>query len=140
MIRRAAAEDAEEMARLSGQLGYPADVEQMEMRLRAVADRSDNVVYVVESDGGLAGWVHATVRLSIESESYAEIAGLVVDAARRRAGIGGQLVQACEQWASEAGFSKIRVRTNETRTDAVSFYARHGFAWNKTQRVLDKKV
>lgn len=140
MIRKALLSDAREIARLSGQLGYPVDDRRMEERLRHLSDRNDHIVYVMESNDGLCGWIHAHVRFLIESPSFVEIAGLIVDGACRGHGIGKQLVQACEQWAANSGFTKMRVRTNQTRSDAVQFYNRIGYTVHKSQHVLDKQL
>lgn len=140
LIRKAFLSDSKEIARLSSQLGYPVDVSQLEERLQYISNNNDHIVYVMESNHVLFGWIHANVRFLIESSPFVEIAGLVVDSAYRGNGIGKQLVQACEQWAAESGFTKIRVRTNQTRSDAVQFYNRIGFTNNKSQHVFDKEI
>ncbi|WP_342438707.1 GNAT family N-acetyltransferase [Paenibacillus sp. FSL L8-0436] len=140
MIRKAFPGDSQEIARLSSQLGYPVDVSQLEERLKYTSNHNDHIVYVMESNHVLLGWIHANVRFLIESPPFVEIAGLVVDSACRGNGIGKQLVQVCEQWAAESEFTKIRVRTNQTRSDAVQFYNRIGFTIKKSQLVLDKEI
>ncbi|MFC5403629.1 GNAT family N-acetyltransferase [Cohnella soli] len=137
MIRKATLSDSLEIARLSSQLGYPVDVTQLEKRLQFISTHSDHIMYVMESNYVLSGWIHANVRFLIESPPFVEIAGLVVDSAFRGNGIGKRLVLACEQWAAESGFTKIRVRTNQIRSDAVQFYNRIGFTNNKSQYVFD---
>jgi GNAT superfamily N-acetyltransferase len=137
-IRQAINDDAEEIARLSGQLGYPVDAVVMLERLNKICGDNDHIAYAMETNSGLLGWIHAQVRHTLESAPFVEIAGLVVDSNNRGAGIGRQLVIACEEWAESAGYSKIRVRTNHTRSEAVQFYSRIGFDISKTQEVLDK--
>ncbi|QAY65729.1 GNAT family N-acetyltransferase [Paenibacillus protaetiae] len=139
MIRPAVLNDAAEIARLSGQLGYPVSSSQIEERLIQTKG-ADHAVYVMDEGDHLLGWVHANTRFLIESAPFVEICGLVVDQTRRGSGIGRQLVQACEQWAAESGYTKIRVRTNQIRTDALKFYTRVGFELNKSQHVLDKGI
>jgi GNAT superfamily N-acetyltransferase len=105
-------------------LRYPVETSQIVERLQYISVRTDHVVYVAESNQKLIGWIHAHVRFLIESSPFVEIGGLVVDSANRGEGIGKQLVKTCEQWAAKSGFTKIRVRTNQTRSDAVHFYTR----------------
>lgn len=76
----------------------------------------------------------------IESPPFVEIGGLVVDQRHRGVGTGKQLIEACERWAAQIGVNKLRVRTNQTREDAVRFYTRIGFSQKKAQFVLDKKL
>ncbi|WP_256718899.1 GNAT family N-acetyltransferase [Paenibacillus sp. FSL R10-2796] len=140
LIRTASISDIQEIARLSSQLGYPLNIEQLGERLQEIGTHKDHTVYVAESNHQLVGWIHATVRILLESPSFIEIGGLVVDQTCRGEGIGRQLVETCERWAIQTGFSKIRVRTNQTREDAVQFYNHIGFSQKKSQHVLDKEL
>ncbi|MNO12370.1 acetyltransferase [compost metagenome] len=140
LIRTALISDAQEISRLSGELGYAAEASQMAERLRYLTGQSDNIVYVADAGGQLVGWIHAEVRFLVESPSFVEISGLVVDSAHRGEGIGRELITQCEEWAARTGFTKLRVRTNQTRSDAVQFYNRLGFATVKSQHVMDKIV
>lgn len=132
LIRSATPADAAALAALSGQLGYPSTPSQIAARLAALAEAGD-AVRVAEVDGQAAGWIHAGGRRLLESEPYAEIAGLVVDEAHRGQGIGHRLVEAALDWARERGFAEIRVRSNTVRTEAHRFYEGLGFRRIKTQ-------
>jgi GNAT superfamily N-acetyltransferase len=87
-----------------------------------------------------AGWLHVAEIRTLESEPYAEIVGLVVDASRRSSGIGAFLVQAAIAWAAERGLDEIRVRSNVVRQRAHRFYERLGFDVIKTQKVFRRAV
>lgn len=139
-IRTASFNDTQEIARLSNELGYPLNIEQLADRLRDIRNRKDHAIYVAESDSQLIGWIHANVRMLIESPPFVEICGLVVDGQYRGEGTGRQLVETCERWAAQIGVNKLRVRTNQTREDAVRFYTRIGFSQKKAQFVLDKEL
>jgi GNAT superfamily N-acetyltransferase len=135
-------QDAGAVAALSGQLGYPAAAERIAARFRDVAGDLDVGVFVAASpDGSLAGWIHVCGRRSLESDPHAEIAGLVVDSAHRRRGIGRRLVDAAEDWARRHGYSNLKVRSNVARDVAHEFYGGLGFTRVKSQhvymRVLD---
>ena len=58
LIRQADAADAEALARLSGQLGYPADAAAIARRLRGIVAHGAGVVLVAQIDGAVAGWAH----------------------------------------------------------------------------------
>jgi N-acetylglutamate synthase-like GNAT family acetyltransferase len=93
MIRMAKKTDAEEIARLSAQLGYSTAIEQIKSHIdRFICDK-DTAFFVYEiPDNHLAGWVHVFGKHLIQAE-YAEIGGLVVDKTFRRQGIGFQLMK-----------------------------------------------
>ena len=63
LIRTATIDDTQEIARLSSELGYPLNIEQLEERIPEISNRKDHVIYVAESDRQLIGWIHASVRL-----------------------------------------------------------------------------
>ena len=140
-VRAATIKDAPRIAELSAQLGYTASPEDVERRLRLAGQNSENAVYVaVLPDGHVVGWLHAFVYRSIESDSRAEIAGLVVDERHRRSGAGRRLIQYAESWAREQKCTAVNLRTNVVRTDAHAFYESLGFILVKTQHAYRKNL
>lgn len=141
MIRAATIDDAGEIARLSAQLGYAADVAVFEDRLRRMEAMPTHAVLVDDTgDGRLAGFVGLEQRLMIESGDRVEIVGLVVDADARRSGAGRRLVAAAEAWTRERGIDTLFLRSNVLRGEAHVFYPALGFELGKTQHAYFKRV
>jgi GNAT superfamily N-acetyltransferase len=140
-VRRMTAEDVAQVAVLSGQLGYPSTPDQIAKRFHALESMGGSAVFVAElTPGTLAGWAHVVGRQLLESEPFAELVGLVVDAGSRRRGAGKTLVEAAESWARENGFGSLRIRSNTARLEARPFYEKMGYAIGKTQYVFNKLV
>ncbi|MBD8880729.1 GNAT family N-acetyltransferase [Rhodanobacter sp. 7MK24] len=138
-LRTARVDDAMEIARLAGELGYPLGVAAMEDRLRAILPLPQHHVTVAQDgNGGLLGWIAIERRLTLESGERIEIVGLVVDAAARGTGIGRALVADGERWAHAQGFESIGVRSNVARERSHPFYENLGYARVKTQHVYRK--
>ncbi len=136
-IRPAAGDDAEAVATLSGELGYPASAEDVWQRLAEMATTDDHGVYVAEDDGGaVVGWIQVFGALRLGSEPFAEIGGLVVAEAHRGRGIGRRLCERAGRWAREGDFKALRVRTRTEREATHRFYRRVGFRRAKTQEVF----
>ncbi|ODG93900.1 GNAT family N-acetyltransferase [Gottfriedia luciferensis] len=138
--RIASTNDSSEIARLSGQLGYNVEKDQVIERLNKILGQNDHVVIVAEIEGQLIGWIHAHGRYLIESPPYVEIGGLIVDSTYRGQKIGKLLVERCEEWSKLSGFKEIRVRTNETRIETLIFYEKIGFKNTKSQKVFNKEL
>ncbi len=140
-IRVATLDDAQAIAGLCSQLGYPTTPPQSAARLTAVV-RSDGHAVLVAclSDGLVVGWAHVFLALRIESNTFAELGGFVVAEAHRGLGIGRALLAAAEEWCVEQGVFKLRVRTRSGRVDARAFYEGFGFALAKKQHVYDKRL
>ncbi len=139
-VRVASVGDAEAIAGLSDQLGYPADDDMLRKRLSALLGSTLDSVYVAEANGAVVGWIHVFASVRLESVAMAEIGGLIVDEPHRGKGVGERLVKEAEGWAQRLGLSRIRVRTRATRTEAHRFYAREGYRRTKLQHVLDKAL
>jgi len=139
-LRPARVEDAPAVAALVTQLGYAASPSEVADRLARVLVRSDQRFIVAETDGRLLGWVHVTLAEYVESGAFAEIAGLVVDRAHRRQGIGAALMTAAEDWARDQRRAVMRLRSTTTRTPAHRFYAELGYATVKTQYSFAKAL
>ncbi len=140
-IRPASEEDFAEIARLAGQLGYPASDDVMRTRLQRLLVDPGNVVFVAESaEGGLVGWIQGVRSQFLESDCRIEIAGLIVDQRFHRKGVGRALIGRVEGWALDQGVSQVSVRCRTTRVDAHRFYESLGFSRAKTQVVFRKTL
>ena len=128
-IRDASATDAEALADLLGQLGYPTTAEAAETRLERLRVVGDRVV-VAELDGRVVGLAHLQVTPAIERERpAAKIGALVVDDGHRGRGIGRALVEAMESEARARGCELLYLTTAERRDDAHAFYQRLGLEY-----------
>ena len=89
IVRRARKSDAERIAELCGQLGYPATAAQIAQRLLRIKPASQHAVLVAESpEGKVVGWLHVSVEPLLEVELRAEVNGLVVADEERSRGAG----------------------------------------------------
>ena len=139
-IRPATAGDAADLARLCGELGYPTSAAETADRLRIVEESTRGEILVAVVDGRVAGWMGVREDAALESGTYAELTGLVVDAEHRGRGIGEALVARAAAWARERGHRRLRVRSNVVRERAHRFYERLGFVVAKRQAVFDKAL
>lgn len=139
-LREARLDDATEIARLSGELGYPATAVEIATRLTALLDDPAHRISVVEMAGVLLGWIAVECRMTLESGERAEIVGLVVSEQARRQGVGRMLVEDAETWARALGFVTLVVRSNVLRDASHAFYRRHGYELRKTQHVYAKAL
>jgi GNAT superfamily N-acetyltransferase len=125
-IRDARAQDAEAIAGLLTQLGYPCEPEAVEGRLDRLQVVGDRLA-VAELDGHVVGLAHLQVAPAIERDRpAAKLGALVVDEAHRGRGVGRLLVEAMEAEARLRGCELLFLTTSERRDDAHSFYERVG--------------
>ncbi len=133
-LRLALPQDAHEIARLSTELGYPANEPEMKDRLALLLSSPTELVVVAETKKGhLLGWIAASQRILLEYGARVEIVGLIVDQQARRLGLGRALIAAAEGWALEQGTPVISVHSNIVRPDSHPFYERLGYRREKTQ-------
>lgn len=122
MIRDAHARDAEAVARLLGELGYPAEASAAAGRLERLGIVGDRV-FVAEVEGEVVGLAHLQVTPTIEYDRpVAKIGALVVDEKRRGQGIGRALAAAVEAEARARNCVVLFLTTSEHRDDAHAFY------------------
>ncbi|HEU4885342.1 MAG TPA: GNAT family N-acetyltransferase [Longimicrobium sp.] len=127
-VRPVADADLPAVARLMGELGYPASAEQVRDRLARVAGDDDYAAYVAEVDGEVAGFLGMARGWAYEHERpYARIITLVVDTQVRRRGVGARLVEFADEWARERGAYVLMLNTNVRREEAHLFYESMGF-------------
>ena len=138
-IRMARRADAERIAKLSGELGYPASAKQISTRLRQLRPATNHAVFLAESpEAGVIGWVHVSTSHMLESDIRAEVNGLIVAEGQRSGGAGAKLLQAAENWARKRGCKGMNVRSNVIRDRAHKFYEANGYEHYKTQKAFRK--
>lgn len=122
-------DDAESIARLMGELGYPSTPGQVRARLHRVSGDDGYAAYVARVDGAVAGFLGLQAGWAYEHDRpFARILTLVVDARVRRRGVGAALVEFAEVWARERGAYLLMLTTNVRREEAHRFYESAGFS------------
>ncbi|TGA97687.1 GNAT family N-acetyltransferase [Sporolactobacillus shoreae] len=140
MIRTARVSDFEELSELCLQLGYEVNKEEIKKRLQYILENKDHAIFVYEDKNGLvSGWAHIFGKHLLEGV-YAELGGIVVDTGHRRQGIGKMLINECEKWSTEQGYSEIRVRSGGQREKAHQFYSQIGYENTKWQKVFRRSL
>jgi GNAT superfamily N-acetyltransferase len=102
--------DAEVVAALAGELGYPNGVEAIRRRIRAIGE-SDLLLVAVDAGDTAIGFIQAHRVCIIEVGFRAEILGLVVSSSARRSGIARRLIEEAESWAKNVGAKAVLVRS-----------------------------
>ncbi len=138
IVREAGPADADAIAGLSAQLGYPASTGDMEKRIADIAEDDDCIVLVADSNGSVIAWLLVHVCRLVTSDRLAQIAGLVVDESNRGRGVGALLMRKAEEWARGKGCRGVILRSRSTRKDAHAFYRKLGYSDIKTQDVFLK--
>jgi GNAT superfamily N-acetyltransferase len=134
-----AATDAEVVATLAGELGYPGETAAIRARIRAISE-SDLLLVAVDAGDKPIGFIQAHRVCIIEVGFRVEILGLVVSSSARRSGIARRLIEEAEAWAKNIGADAMSVRSNTKRIEAHLFYPALGYKKIKTQAVYEKAL
>ncbi len=127
-IRLARCSDAEPIAQLLGELGYPTSVQDAQARLEPLLARADAGVIVAEVEREVVGVAAYQIMPVLErARSQCRLTTLVVRCDQRRRGVADTLVANIESVARQADCFRIEVTTRPRRRDALAFYAAVGF-------------
>jgi ribosomal protein S18 acetylase RimI-like enzyme len=138
-IRPMTEADADAVAQLSGELGYPSDPKAVRRRIRSVDPADLLIVAVNEADVPL-GFIQGRMTRTVEAEARVHIVGLVVSSKARRAGVGRRLIAEVEHWAAITDAEMVVVKSNTARAEAHEFYPAAGYEKLKTQAVYVKRL
>jgi GNAT superfamily N-acetyltransferase len=128
-LRPAREADAEQVASLMTELGYPSIAAGVEGRLRGSLNSQTSRCLVAQADNEVIGVMSAElVPYFPTGSTICRVTGLVVSSRHRNRGVGEKLVAAAAAFAREHGCSGIKVTSAERRVDAHRFYQRLGFA------------
>jgi GNAT superfamily N-acetyltransferase len=126
-LRPATASDAEAIATLFTDEGYPAGPSDIVERLHRYSSEHSRVI-VAEHEGALLGFValHALPRFE-HDDRILRIMALVVDAGARERGVGHRLMAEAERVAAELDAAFIEVTAGHHRPDARRLYESLGY-------------
>jgi GNAT superfamily N-acetyltransferase len=131
--------DAEVVAELATELGYPNEIEAIWRRIRPIGEE-DLLLVAADASGKPVGFIQAHRVCIIEVGFRVEILGLVVSSTTRRKGIARLLIEEVEGWAKKIGAEVVSVRSNTKRAEAHLFYPAMGYKQIKTQAVYEKRT
>ena len=126
-IRPAEASDAEAIAALFTDEGYPAGPSDIVERLSRFASEHSRVV-IAEHEGTLLGFIalHALPRFE-HDDRIVRVLALVVDAGARERGVGHRLMTEAELMARQLGAAFVEVTAGHHRPEAYRFYESMGY-------------
>lgn len=129
-IRAAAPGDAEAIASLFTDEGYPAGSSDIVERLSRFSSAESRVL-VAELDGTLLGFLalHAMPRFE-HDDTIVRILALVVDAGARERGIGRSLMGEAESIGRELGAAFVEITAGHHRPEARHLYETLGYDAN----------
>jgi GNAT superfamily N-acetyltransferase len=126
-VRPAGAADAERIASLFTDEGYPAGPSDIVARLERFGSEYSRVL-VADLDGEVLGFIafHALPRFE-HGDRIVRILALVVDSGARERGVGGRLMEAAEAAAVELGAAFVEVTAGHHRPEARHLYESLGY-------------
>ncbi len=129
-VRPAMASDAEAMARLLGELGYPTSARVLPERIERVNADGGAVYVAVDDIDNVLGLTSLTSLACIHTDGrVGYITALVTSSDARGMGVGRALVEQAELWARARGCVRLSVTSAERRSDAHAFYPKCGLPY-----------
>jgi GNAT superfamily N-acetyltransferase len=129
-IRRATADDADEVMALLAELGRPPVAEDPAAQRAVVLAHlahPDGTIVVAEENGAFAGCASLWIRPRLNwATPEAWVPDLYVRPAFRRRGVASALVAACAEEARRRGCHALKLESGHDRTDAHPLYAALG--------------
>jgi ribosomal protein S18 acetylase RimI-like enzyme len=143
LVRRATVDDAEAVTMLHGVLhrmhteAHPDiftvfDPVLTRPRFERLLADDEALIWIAEREGEAVGFVSATLKHQEASDTVREdralhVHELVVAPQARRAGVGGALMQAVEDYARSLRLTSVSLNTWLFNTEASDFYERLGY-------------
>ena len=129
-LREATPDDAEIIAELLAELGYPQDPADIPARIETARREGGNVFLAVDSHGSRLGLMALSRHSAIHVPGQvAYIDALVTSSKARRRGVGRFLVAEGKRWAANAGCARLTLTSAEHRSAAHEFYPSCGMPY-----------
>jgi len=127
-LRSAMIADADDVARLLTDLGYPCEIEDAAERIGAIAANDRQALVLARRDGAVCGLVALDFMYYLPLGTITcRVTALVVTPTAQGLGIGRQLLKEAERRARSGGAARIELTSGSQRTEAHAFYRACGY-------------
>ncbi len=128
-LRSASTIDADDVAALLSELGYPCDAHDAAQRIATIVDNDRQALVVARCDGEVCGLIALDFMYYLPLDTTTcRITALVVSTSAQGRGLGRQLLREAERRARAAGAARIELTSGSQRTDAHAFYKACGYS------------
>ncbi len=127
-LRSAMIADADDVARLLTELGYPCEIDDAVERIDAIAGNDRQALVLARRDGAVCGLIALDFMYYLPLGTITcRVTALVVTPTAQGLGIGRQLLKEAERRARTGGASRIELTSGSQRTEAHAFYRACGY-------------
>ncbi len=127
-LRSASLIDADDVAGLLGELGYPCDIREAAERIATIIDNDRQALVVARCEGRVCGLVALDFMYYLPlGTTTCRITALVVTSDAQGRGLGRQLLREAERRARAGGAARLELTSGSQRTDAHAFYRACGY-------------
>ena len=127
-LRNAVPADADDVAHLLSELGYPCDIADAAERISAILANERQALVVARRDGAVCGLVSLDFMYYLPlGTTTCRVTALVVTPTAQGLGIGRALLKEAERRARVGGAARIELTSGSQRTEAHAFYRACGY-------------
>ena len=127
-LRSAMIADADDVARLLTELGYPCEIDEAAERIDAIAANDRQALVLARREGAVCGLVSLDFMYYLPLGTITcRVTALVVTPTAQGLGIGRQLLKEAERRARSGGAARIELTSGSQRTEAHAFYRACGY-------------
>jgi len=127
-LRSAMIADADDVARLLTELGYPCEIDEAADRIDAIAGNDRQALVLARRDGAVCGLIALDFMYYLPLGTITcRVTALVVTPTAQGLGIGRQLLKEADRRARSGGASRIELTSGSQRTEAHAFYRACGY-------------
>ena len=128
-LRVAMPADADDVARLLTEMGYPCEIDDALERIGAILDNDRQALIVARRDGAVCGLIALDFMYYLPlGTTTCRVTALVVTATAQGLGIGRALLKEAERRARVGGAARIELTSGSQRTEAHAFYRACGYS------------
>lgn len=127
-LRSASHIDADDVASLLSELGYPCTTDDAAQRIATIIDTDRQALVVARCNGAVCGLIALDFMYYLPLDTTTcRITALVVTLDAQGRGLGRQLLREAERRARAAGAARIELTSGSQREDAHAFYQACGY-------------